>query len=316
MSTYVVCRLLQSVLVLFLVSLTMFALLRSVPEDLLLAQLDQAAALRQEDLARARQELGLERPFWRQYAVWLGAALHGDLGNSLTSQQPVSQELGKRVTLTLHLVCMALGVALLLALPASAISAVWPGTVADYLGRMLALAGLSCPAFWVATMTSTVMTLWRHGMPPIGFEPLWSDPVKCIAQLLLPAVIIGARLSAGLMCVIRAALLKVRRDDCRRIARAKGQRVGALILQHGLKNVGMPVLTRMGQQFSVLLGGTVLVEVIFLLPGVGTLTLDAAMLRDYTMLQGAVLFFAGAMVGMKLCVDLSSACVDPRLRDP
>src|SRR5947209_2943781 len=173
MWTYIVRRLLQGVLVLFLVSLTIFSLVRSLPGDAILMQLDQAAALSKEDLARARQELGLDRPLWQQYSTWAGGVLRGGLGRSLTSRKSVTEELGKRVTLTFHLAMLALCVALLIAIPVGIMSAVWQDTVTDYGGRMLAIVGLSFPDFWLATVTLTFMAIWWHWMPPMAFEPLW-----------------------------------------------------------------------------------------------------------------------------------------------
>jgi peptide/nickel transport system permease protein len=311
---YVVRRTLQAVLVLFLVSLTIFLLVRSLPGDVIMTQLDRAAALSKEDLARARQELGLDRPFWQQYGTWIRGVLHGDLGRSLTSRKPVSEELGKRVTLTFHLTILALCAALLMAVPVGIMSAVWQDTVADYVGRLCALIGLSLPDFWLATVVITGMAIGRHWMPPMGFEPIWVDPVQCLEQLCIPALIIGARLSAVLMRMTRSVLLEVLREDYVRTARAKGLHECVIILKHALHNVCIPLVTIIGQQLSVLLGGAVIVEVIFLLPGVGSLTLDAAMLRDYTMVQGAVMFFATVMVGLNVLVDVSSAWFDPRIR--
>src|SRR5262245_40860273 len=314
MWVYIVHRLLQGILVLLFVSLTVFSLVRMLPGDAILMQLDQAAALSQEDLARARQELGLDRPFWQQYGTWAGGVLHGDLGRSLTSRKSVREELGKRVTLTVHLALLALCVALLIAIPAGIVSAVWQDTVADYSGRLLAIVGLSFPDFWLATVIITCMAIWWHWMPPMGFEPIWVEPLKCLAQLFIPAMIIGARLSAVLMRMTRSALLEVLREDYIRTARATGLRERLIIVKHALKNACIPVVTLIGQQFSVLLGGAVIVEVIFLLPGVGSLTLDAVMLRDYTMVQGSVMFFATVMVGINLLVDVSYAWFDPRIR--
>src|SRR5437763_16798041 len=224
MGTYVMRRTLQGVLVLFLVSLAIFSLVRSLPGDAILMQLAQAAALSKEDLTRARQELGLDRPFWQQYSTWAGGVLRGDLGRSLTSRKSVSEELGKRVTLTFHLAMLALCVALLIAIPVGIMSAVWQDTVTDYGGRMLAIVGLSFPDFWLATVIITFMAIWWHWMPAMGFEPIWVDPLKCLEQLFIPALIIGARLSAVLMRMTRSALLEVLREDYIRTARAKGLR--------------------------------------------------------------------------------------------
>jgi peptide/nickel transport system permease protein len=311
---YVVRRLLQGLLVLFLVSLVVFSLVRILPGDVILMQLDQAAALTREDLERARQELGLDRPFVQQYGTWAAGLLRGDLGRSLTSRRPVLDELLKRVNLTIHLALLALGIALLIALPIGIMSAVRQDTAADYTGRLFAIMGLSLPDFWLATVAITFLAIWFHWTPPMGFEPIWADPSRNLSQLLIPAAIIGARLSAVSMRMTRSALLEVLRQDYIRTAWAKGLQERVIIVRHALKNALIPVVTIVGQQFSILLGGTVIVEFIFLLPGVGSLTLDAVLLRDYTLVQGAVMFFATVMVAMNLLVDLSYAWFDPRIR--
>ena len=314
MWNYLVRRALQGLLVLFLVSSLVFSLVRILPGDAILMQLDQAAAPTPETLERARQELGLDRPFLQQYRTWMGGVLRGDLGNSLTSHRPVSQELLKRVSLTCHLAVMSLIIALLIALPIGILSAVRQDTTADYLGRLFAILGLSLPDFWLATVVITFLAIWFRWIPPIGFAPIWIDPARNLSQLLIPAVIIGARLAAVSMRMTRSSLLEVLRQDYIRTARAKGLREGAVIVGHAFKNAFIPVVTIIGQQFSVLLGGTVIVEFIFLQPGVGSLMLDAVQLRDYTLIQGAVLFFATVIVVMNLLVDLSYAWLDPRIR--
>jgi peptide/nickel transport system permease protein len=311
---YITRRVLQGLLVLFLVSFLVFSLVRILPGDAILMQLDQAAAPTPENLEKARQELGLDRPFLEQYRTWIGGVLRGDLGYSLTSRRPVSQELLKRVSLTSHLAVLSLLIALLIALPIGVLSAVRQDTVADYLGRLFAILGLSLPDFWLATVVITFLAIWFRWIPPIGFAPIWVDPARNLSQLLIPAVIIGARLAAVSMRMTRSSLLEVLRQDYIRTARAKGLRERAVIVGHAFKNAFIPVVTIIGQQFSVLLGGTVIVEFIFLQPGVGSLMLDAVQLRDYTLIQGAVLFFATVIVVMNLLVDLSYAWLDPRIR--
>ena len=314
MWTYIVRRVLQGVLVLFLVSFVVFSLVRLLPGDAILMQLDQAAAPTQETLQKARQELGLDRPFLEQYRVWISGVLRGDLGNSLTSRRPVLQELLKRINLTSHLAIMSLVIALLIAIPIGVLAAVRQDTMADYLGRLFAILGLSLPDFWLATVAITFLAIWFRWMPPIGFAPIWVEPTRNLSQLLLPALIIGARLAAVSMRMTRSSLLEVLRQDYIRTAWAKGLRQRAVIVKHAFKNAFIPVVTIIGQQFSVLLGGTVIVEFIFLQPGVGSLMLDAVVLRDYTLIQGAVLFFAVVTVAMNLLVDLSYAWLDPRIR--
>jgi peptide/nickel transport system permease protein len=314
MRTYVARRVLQGLLVLWLVSLAIFSLVRILPGDAVIMQLDQAAAPSPEALARARQELGLERPFLAQYRTWITGALHGDLGRSLITRRAVTSELGKRISLTSHLAVMSIIVAMLIALPVGVLSAVKQDTASDYLGRFFAILGLSLPDFWLATVAITFLAIWVQWIPPVGFAPLWEDPTRCLAQLAIPALIIGARLAAVSMRMTRSSLLEVLRQDYIRTARAKGARERAVIVRHALKNAFIPVVTVIGQQFSVLLGGTVIVEFIFLQPGVGSLMLDAVLLRDYTLIQGAVLFFAAVIVAMNLLVDLSYAWLDPRIR--
>jgi peptide/nickel transport system permease protein len=311
---YIARRTLQGLLVLFLVSFVVFSLVRLLPGDAILMQLDQAAAPTPENLERARQELGLDRPFLQQYATWIGGVLRGDLGYSLTSRRPVLQELLKRINLTSHLALMSLVIALAIAIPVGVLSAVRQDTVADYLGRLLAILGLSLPDFWLATVVITFLAIWFRWMPPIGFAPIWVDPARNLSQLLLPALIIGARLAAVSMRMTRSSLLEVLRQDYIRTAWAKGLRARVIIVKHAFKNACIPVVTIVGQQFSVLLGGTVIVEFIFLQPGVGSLMLDAVVLRDYTLIQGTVLFFAAVTVLMNLLVDLSYAWLDPRIR--
>jgi len=314
MGNYIARRILQGLLVLFLVSFLVFALVRILPGDAILMQLDQAAAPTPENLEKARQELGLDRPFLEQYRTWMAGVLRGDLGYSLTSRRPVSQELLKRVSLTSHLAVLSLLIALLIALPIGVLSAVRQDTMADYCARLFAILGLSLPDFWLATVVITFLAIWFRWMPPIGFAPIWVDPARNLSQLLIPAVIIGARLAAVSMRMTRSSLLEVLRQDYIRTARAKGLRERVVIVGHAFKNAFIPVVTIIGQQFSVLLGGTVIVEFIFLQPGVGSLMLDAVLLRDYTLIQGAVLFFATVIVVMNLLVDLSYAWLDPRIR--
>ena len=314
MRMYIARRFLHGLLVLWLVSLVIFSLVRILPGDAVIMQLDQAAAPTPEILSRARQELGLERPFLVQYRSWITSAVQGDLGRSLITRRPVTQELLKRINLTSHLAVMSIIVAMLIALPIGVLSAVKQDTASDYIARFLAVLGLSLPDFWLATVIITFLAIWVQWIPPIGFAPLWEDPGRCLGQLLIPAFIIGARLAAVSMRMTRSSLLEVLRQDYIRTARAKGTRERAVIVRHALKNAFIPVVTVIGQQFSVLLGGTVIVEFIFLQPGVGSLMLDAVLLRDYTVIQGAVLFFATVIVVTNLLVDLSYAWLDPRIR--
>lgn len=311
---YILRRVLLAIVVLLLVSIGVFSIVRLLPGDAVILTLGEFSVLTPEALENARHELGIDRPFTNQYGTWIWGVVRGDLGDSLVTHRSVTGELSKRITLTLHLAVMALIIGLLIAIPIGILSAIRQDTAADYGGRLFAIMGLSLPDFWMAVVAITFLTIVFQWFPPRGFEPIWIDPWKNLQQLILPALIIGWRFSAVVMRMTRSCLLEVLREDYIRTALAKGLGERAVIARHALKNALIPVVTIVGQQFSLLIGGTVIVEFIFLLPGVGSLTLDAVLLRDYTMIQGAVLFFASVMVFMNLLVDLSYAWFDPRIR--
>lgn len=314
MRYYVLQRVFLAILVLWLVHLLVFSMVRAFPGDVVMMRLAQDATMTRESYERARQELGIDRPFFVQYGETMGDLFRGDLGDSLLSGRPVKDELGDRVWLTLHLAIMSLIIALLIAIPIGVISAIRQDTPADYGGRFFSILGLSLPDFWTGVVAILIMSLWFHWLPPRGFEEIWVDPVKVFQQLGIPALIIGFRFSAIIMRMTRSSMLEVLREDYIRTAWSKGLSEQRVIVGHALKNSFIPVITLVGQQFSILLGGTVIIETIFLLPGVGNMTLDAVIFRDYTLVQGAVIFFGGIMVVMNLLVDISYAWFDPRIR--
>ena len=314
MRYYVLRRVLLAILVLWLVHLLVFSMVRMFPGDVVMMRLAQDATMTKESYERAKQELGIDRPFLVQYGETMGDLFRGDLGDSLLSGRPVKDELGDRVWLTLHLAVMSLVIALIIAIPIGIISAIRQDTFADYGGRMFSILGLSLPDFWTGVVAVLVLSLWFHWLPPRGFEEIWIDPIKVFQQLGIPALIIGFRFSAIIMRMTRSSMLEVLREDYIRTAWSKGLSEQKVIVGHALKNSFIPVITLVGQQFSILLGGTVIIETIFLLPGVGNMTLDAVIFRDYTLVQGAVIFFGGIMVLMNLFVDISYAWFDPRIR--
>ena len=314
MRYYILRRVLLAILVLWLVHLMVFSMVRLFPGDVVMMRLAQDATMTKESYERARQELGIDRPFLVQYGETMGDLFRGDLGDSLLSGRPVKDELGDRVWLTLHLAVMSLIIAMLIAIPIGIISAIRQDTPADYGGRFFSILGLSLPDFWTGVVAILIMSLWFHWLPPRGFEEIWIDPIKVFQQLGIPALIIGFRFSAIIMRMTRSSMLEVLREDYIRTAWSKGLSEQRVIVGHALKNSFIPVITLVGQQFSILLGGTVIIETIFLLPGVGNMTLDAVIFRDYTLVQGAVIFFGGIMVLMNLLVDISYAWFDPRIR--
>ena len=314
MSQYILHRLLLAIMVLWLVHLLVFSMVRMFPGDVVMMRLGQDATMTKETYDAAREKLGIDRPFLVQYGSTMKDLLRGDLGDSLLSGRSVADELGDRISLTLHLALLSLVIALLMAIPIGIISAVFQDTVADYSGRLFSVLGLSLPDFWSGVVAILILSLWFHWLPPRGFEGIWVAPIKTFQQLLIPAAIIGFRFSAVIMRMTRSSMLEVLREDYIRTARSKGLSERKIIVGHAMKNSFIPVVTLIGQQFSILLGGTVIIETIFLLPGVGNMTLDAVLFRDYTLVQGAVIFFGGIMVLMNLLVDISYAWFDPRIR--
>ena len=297
-----------------LISVAMFALVRSLPEKTILRQLDHLAALSTEDREWARHALGLERPFWSQYGTWISGVIRGDLGQALTSRQPVLQALGTRVGLTGHLLLLALLIAVCLALPAGMLAAVRHTTVAQGLGRLLTLLVCACPNFWVATVLVTARAVLGHALPPLGFTPLWGDPWRCLTQLWLPALILGAQAAVLLTWVVRHTLLVALREHATDAETAQNWRARVRLVCRHLPALRLPMLTWLSQHAPGLVGGAVLIEVIFVLPGVGSLLLDAVLLRDYPMVQGVVMFCATAMVGMHLLLEVSGAWLARRHR--
>ena len=314
MRTYVARRVLHGLLVLWLVSLVIFSLVRILPGDAIIMQLDQAAAPTPEALSRARQELGLERPFLAQYRTWVTGALHGDLGRSLITRRPVTRELLKRINLTCHLAVMSIVVALLIALPVGVLSAVKQDTASDYFARFFAVLGLSLPDFWLATVAITFLAIWVRWIPPIGFAPLWEDPARCLGQLLIPALIIGARLAAVSMRMTRSALLEVLRQDYIRTAKAKGLTDRIVIIRHALCNALIPVVTILGPLTIGIITGSVVIENIFGIPGLGKEFVTSILSRDYNIVIGVFTFYALAIGLANLLVDLLYTVIDPRIR--
>ncbi len=313
MAQYILKRLLFAVLVLWAVSVIVFGAVRLIPGDvckIVLATSD----VDERQCQVIRHELGLDRPAVVQYLHYMGGVLHGDFGKALISKRDVWGEIRTRVPLTLELALLATVFALTLAIPIGVVSAVKQDTPIDYLLRFLTIGWLSIPSFWLGTMLIVFPARWWGYSPPVGYVDVWKDPLKNLHQLYLPAIALGLALSASLARLTRSSMLEVLRHDYIRTARAKGLQERTMIFRHALRNALIPVVTLFAIQFGVLLGGTVVLESIFSLPGLGTLALNAVLLKDYPQVQGLVLFFATALVLINLVVDVSYAWIDPRIR--
>jgi len=279
-----------------------------------LQMIGESGLARDRDIALIKQQLGLDRPFHEQYVTWMSGMLRGDMGLSLWTGKPARDELFRRIPVSAELGALALLIALVIAIPIGIVSATRQDTASDYVGRLIAISGLSMPDFWIATLAITFLAIWFQWIPRIGFVGLFDDPLLNLQQLIIPASIMGFRLSAVTMRMVRSTMLEVLRQDYIRTAWSKGLRERAVIYRHALKNALIPVITIVGTQVERLLAGAIIIETIFVLPGVGRLTLESIQQRDYTQLQGNVMFIAVVMVSVNLIVDISYAWFDPRIR--
>ncbi len=312
MRTYVLQRLLVAIPSLLIASFIVFTLPRLIPGDVVQLMLEEKAY--GKDLEDLREKLGLNRPLHLQYFEWLGRVVRGDLGESLWTRRPVIDELARRVPVSLELGLTALFFAVLVAVPVGVIAAVRQDTMRDYVARSAAILGLSVPGFWLATLAIVLPAVWWGWSPPIRFTEFRSDPWAHLGQFLLPGFILGIASAAALMRLTRAMLLEVLRQDYIRTAWSKGLQERAVVFKHSLKNAVIPVVTILGVQIAQILGGTVIFETIFGLPGMGRFLFDAINQRDYPVIQGINLLIVALVVAMNLIVDTLYAFLDPRIR--
>ena len=269
--------------------------------------------LSQQQLAQIRAELGVDRPFPQQFLIWLAGVARGDLGRSIWTGRSVGREILRTLPVTAELALLSIAVSLLVAIPIGIVSAVWRNSPFDYSGRLLAMVGLSVPEFALATVALLVLSLHVGWIPSLVYVPLWEEPWRNLGTLAVPSLILGFSLAAVTMRMTRSAMLEVLREDYVRTARSKGLPEVAVIVRHALKNAFNPIVTIIGVQARRLIGSTVVIETIFALPGIGRLTIDALLNRDFIQLQGCILVIALAVVLLNLLVDLSYAWLDPRI---
>ncbi|HZQ36658.1 MAG TPA: ABC transporter permease [Dehalococcoidia bacterium] len=313
MTQYIIKRLLLAVLVLWIVSVIVFSAVRVIPGDVCKI-VTAAPDVDARQCASIKHGLGLDKPVVTQYLGYMGGVLHGDFGTALISKRKVWPEIRTRIPLTIELAVLATVFAMVLALPIGIISAMRRDGPADYGLRLLTIGWLSIPGFWLGTMLIIYPAKWWGYSPPPGYTDIWHDPAKNLQQLYLPAIALGLALCASLARITRSSMLEVLRQDYVRTARAKGLVGRVVVTRHALKNAMIPVITLFAVQFGFLLGGTVVLESIFSLPGLGQLTLASVLIKDYPVVQGLVLFFATVLILINLLVDISYAWFDPRIR--
>jgi len=315
---------------LFLTSLMIFLMLRLIPGDIIDIMVRQMSgktggmgieASEKEAIERA---MGLDVPIIQQYGRWIGVVpdkdgnvsglLQGNLGTSLWSGLPVLDDIAVRWPVTLQLGLMSLIVAQLIALPVGIYSALRQDTTGDYVARSFAIFCIAVPGFWIGTMVVVFPAIWWGWAPPIFLIKFMDDPIGNLGMFILPAIIMGMVMSGMTMRMTRTMMLEVLRQDYIRTAWAKGLRERVVILRHALKNALIPVVTIIGEQVPIMVGGTVIIERIFQLPGMGRLIIDSTQTRDYPIVSGVLLIFGVAMVFTNLIVDLGYAYLDPRVR--
>ena len=314
MRTYIAKRLAIAVLTLFGMSVVIFVLLRLAPGDIVDILFAAAGYVDAEEKAAILKELGLDKPIWLQYVTWLGQIFTGDLGKSYRYDVPAWEIIRPLLPVTIELAILSTIVSILLGVPAGVISAVRQDSSLDYVLRVVSLAGLSMPSFWLGMVIILGLVAWLGWIPPMTYvgpgENFWLHA----AQFMLPALAVGYRSSALLMRITRSSVLEVLREDYIRTAWAKGQRGTQVVWRHALKNASLPVVTLIGIEFAFLIGGLIVTETVFNLPGVARYLVDAIQFRDYPIVQNLAMLIAVVVVFANLTVDLLYTWLDPRIK--
>jgi len=314
MSRYVAVRLYSMGLTLVGLTVLVFLMLRLVPGTVVEQMIGADAVVSQAMVDELKRFFGLDQPWYVQYFAWVGRLAHGDLGTSWRTGKPVILLILERLPVTLELTALSVGFALTLGMPAGILSAIRRDRAIDQVTRVGTLLGLSVPVFWQGTMLILFFSLYLRWMPPIVWVDLVTDPRRNLTIMLLPVVCLGTASAANIARTTRACMLDVLRSEYVRTAAAKGLAQRAVILKHALKNALIPVVTVVGLQAGILLGGTVVVEEVFTLPGVGRLVLWSIYQRDYPVTQSTILFIAVLFMAINLAVDLLYRYLDPRIR--
>ncbi|HKW90930.1 MAG TPA: ABC transporter permease [Methylomirabilota bacterium] len=312
MLDFLVRRVAISIVTLFVISLIVFTGVRMIPGDP--ARVMGGTDADEAGLAEIRQKYGLEDPIPIQYLRWLGLALRGDLGESIRTRESVVRTVTRKLPITLELAGLSLVVALAISIPAGVFSAVRRNTLWDFLANAVSLCGLSVPSFWLGIMLILLLSVRLHWLPASGFVPLLENPWANLQRMMMPAFVLGAGLAAVLMRQTRNSMIDILSADYIRTAWSKGLGGRAVIFRHAIRNGLIPVVTILGLQTGALMGGAVVTEQIFVVPGFGRLIVEAVFTRDYPLVQGVVLITAGAYVLVNLLVDLSYSLLNPRIR--
>lgn len=313
MRQYIIRRLLLAIITVVIVAFISFILLRLTPGDAIMAKVAAGGIVSPDRIAQLRKEMGLDAPIPVQFLHWVSGIAHGDFGLSFNTDKPTIVEFANALPVTLELGIIALVSSVIVALPIGIISALKRDTVSDYLGRTIAILGISLPTFWIGILLIVYPSIWFRWEWPRGSPSLIGDPVTNLKAFLVPGIVLGFASSAGMMRFLRTSVLNVLGQDYARTAHAKGLGERTVVLRHVLRNSLLPVVTLIGAQLGYLVGGSVIIEELFGLPGVGFQTLNAVNQRDYPQLQTNLLILGLAIVLANLITDICYGWIDPRI---
>ena len=317
MFAYIIRRMLLLIPTLFLVTVIVFMVVRLIPGDVIdnmLSTMGEEADMGDVDRAYLERLLGLDKPIHIQYGIWISGVLQGDLGESLWSQRDVADDLINRLPVSFELGLMAMIFGLIIAIPIGIYSAIRQDSIGDYVGRSVAIASLSLPNFWVATMVIVFPSIWWDWTPPLEYIPFGKDALGNLGQFAIPAIIMGMNMSGRIMRMTRTMMLEVLRQDYIRTAWSKGLRERAVVVTHAMRNAMIPIVTLIGMIMPVMIMGGVILESIFNLPGIGSKLVNAISERDYPIISGINLILATFILFANLLVDLTYSYLDPRIR--
>lgn len=311
MHRYIARRLVHLVPVLLITSFLVFAMLLLLPGDPTFALLGEQAS--QADRLLLRAKLGLDQPIPLQYLHWMGSTLSGDLGRSLRTQEPVIEMLTTRIPVTLELTLLAIGLSIVIGLPAGIVAALWRNSWLDVAASMVGMAGIAMPYFWMGILLIMLFSLTLGWLPPSGYVPFTVDPIANLKLMILPALTIGSAMAALVMRQTRTSMLQVLSQDYVRTARAKGASERRVVYRHALRNALLPVITGLGLSVLSTLSGSVAIELIFGRPGLGSMLVGAIETRDYPVIQAGIVVFSLFVVLVNLAMDIIYTLVDPRV---
>lgn len=313
MIEYIGRRLIFGIFVLLIMTTFIFIIMRAVPGDVVTLQLANSGAT-PEQMEALKAEMGLDKSIFGQLIDWGKNALQADLGSSLWSGKDVSQIILERLPVTIQLALMSIVLAIMIGIPIGVISAVKQNTFIDHFLKVVSIGGLSIPSFWLGLILLTVLSLALNWIPPLGYQSFAENPIVNLQQMFLPAICLAITLSASIVRMTRSAVLEVLHSEFIRTVRAKGAKEAVVIFKHALRNSLISVITLIGLQVGYLLGGTVVLESIFALPGLGSLIFESVLVRDYPIIQSTVLVFGAMFLLVNLLVDVMYGWVDPRIR--